>query len=90
MTDLTNHLIGYTIDWNGSPMSDEAPTLTDVSCGLMRKAAARIEALEGALRPFARPLHVDTETLPDRWTEHRTHRLGEIRHAIAILLRDKG
>lgn len=45
MDDLTNRLIAFTIDWNGSPMSDEAPTLTDVSCGLMRHAAATIESL---------------------------------------------
>lgn len=45
MDDLTNRLIAFTIDWNGSPMSDEAPTLTDVSCGLMRHAADAIESL---------------------------------------------
>ncbi len=45
MDDLANRLIAFTIDWNGSPMSDEAPTLTDVSCGLMRHAADAIESL---------------------------------------------
>lgn len=46
---------------------------------------AEVEALRGALGPFARPLHEDTNGCDDDWPEQRTHNLGDIRHAIAIL-----
>lgn len=49
MSDLIERLRGYTLDWNGSEMADDAPALTDVKCGLLREAAARIEALEAAV-----------------------------------------
>lgn len=49
----------------------------------------RIAVLEGALRPFARPLHPDTENCDDEWPEQRTHKLGDIRHAIATLNGEK-
>lgn len=53
MDTLVDRLLGRTLDWNGSPMSDEAPALHEVNCGLLREVAARIEMLEGALEPFA-------------------------------------
>lgn len=45
---LITRLRGYTYDWNGSEMADEADALTEVKCGLLRAAAARIEAVEAA------------------------------------------
>lgn len=45
---LVSRLLNPTIDWNGSAMADEAPALHDVNCGLLREAAARIEAVEAA------------------------------------------
>lgn len=44
---LVDRLLGFTYDWNGSEMADEAPALTEVNCGLLREAALRIRQLEG-------------------------------------------
>lgn len=44
---LVDRLLGFTYDWNGSEMADEAPALTEVNCGLLREAALRICQLEG-------------------------------------------
>lgn len=45
---LVTRLLGYTYDWNGSEMADEADALTEVKCGLLREAAAHIRAVEAA------------------------------------------
>lgn len=44
---LVDRLLGFTYDWNGSEMADEAPALTEVNCGLLREAALRIRQLRG-------------------------------------------
>ncbi|GAO78630.1 hypothetical protein [Sphingopyxis sp. C-1] len=45
---LVTRLLGYTYDWDGSEMADEAEALTEVKCGLLREAAAHIRAVEAA------------------------------------------
>jgi hypothetical protein len=45
---LVDRLRSQTFDWNGSEMADEAPSLHEIKCGLLREAAARIEAVEAA------------------------------------------
>lgn len=62
---------------------EENAILTDELTALRE----RVVELEGALRPFARELHQDTDGCDDNWPEQRTHRLGDIRCAIAILSR---
>lgn len=84
--DLVNRLLGYTYDWNGSEMPDDAPALTEASCGLLREAALRIRAMAAAIEQII-PSNValGNDNWPDSTILPLDVKLGELRQARAAL-----